>query len=212
MITKTSPLFDCRSHESPHNNDKRAALMVRLCGSRIPIKEIALVLNCSESLVRALLASQYQAVCPGCESIPVPLGIISLRGFESAPSGPKKAQAAALTLDVTAQYLAREIYGWLDSFEASNAEREQAIEQAVRSLDEARFERDGSYSFEVEWVAYEIRSIWSKPMLKEGERNFSTVIGRWLAAWVKFWVIDPNVWYRALALAYACFEGRKEAA
>lgn len=211
MIKHSSPLFIRDGHEAALN-DERARVIVDLCRSRFAIEDIALSLNCSETLVRALLASQYKVIVSETEAfVPSFHPITGSQPVGAAGGAEGMKKAATPMSENIVRILGGEIHGWLNSFEATDRDREEAIELAVGHLDDSRFDSKGNYSFQARWVIYDVLGVWRPPFLNPGEREFSLVVGRWLAVWVQFWVSDPDAWYRGLALAHARF-GEKELA
>lgn len=65
MITRNSALLDGWTSDAISNNDLRARALIRLCQSRYELKDIAAALNCSESLVRSLLAHPFCSLYAG---------------------------------------------------------------------------------------------------------------------------------------------------
>jgi len=49
-------------------------------------------------------------------------------------------------------------------------------------------------------------------MHSAGYRDYETLITRWLASWIRFWVAQPIIWYGALDLEFVHFGEDSKAA
>jgi hypothetical protein len=201
MITESTAQLIC-GQASRALNDQRAMVLVNLCQSRFSFDDITEALNCSDDLVRSLIARPFRALDADSatkDTVTAPIDFSILKRFprevaiELAPIGellgPKEG--------IRAEYLAGEIRQWLDTFEACDADRLQAVEEASIRLDESTHHQENTCFFQVDRVASEIRWAW-KPLLVNGDRPFRIIVGRWLAAWVYFWVADPYIWNCAI--------------
>jgi hypothetical protein len=120
--------------------------------------------------------------------------------------------ATARDLEDFARHLSTEIHRWLGTFEATDADRRQAVEQAGLRLDNSTFHFDGKYLYPTGDVVSEFIAVWNPLYLTADDRVFGRAAGRWLAAWIRFWITDPDIWNRALDLAYDHFGARALAA
>jgi hypothetical protein len=111
-----------------------------------------------------------------------------------------------------ASHLAIEVRAWLDTFEASDRDRQQTVEEAGFVLDGSPLRADGQCEFDIDRTYMEIVGIWRPFYLSPGDREFRKVVGPWLASWISFWITDPVVWDRALDLDYAHFGAMAQAA
>ena len=218
MITKTSALYHrvAKSHEL---NVNRAHVMISLCQYGMSIDDIAEVINSSESMARSVLVRPFRFIDPKDDNHPVrTIDTVHVPriplGAEPAAPVPSHAPEVANARDQEefARHLATEIRRWLSTFETTDADRQQAVVQARYSLSESESYFDGKYLFQTGWVAFEIRAIWKPLYLTSDDRDFGKAAGRWLAAWIRFWVPDPDIWNRALDLAYYHFGARALAA
>jgi len=208
MITRYSPLFDGRTHLGAIANELRARVLIELCELRMPVEDIALSLNCSETHARALLASQYRSVCPASETVEVNFSSISgPHSGENSKVAMSLREPEALNPKMQAVFLAREISQWLKGFEASDQDIQLAMENSLSLLDKGPFDPSGKFRFQVWSIRHEIWSLLQPPEMRAGDREVAVVIGRWLAVWIRFWVLDRAVWERALGIAHARFEG-----
>ena len=201
MVTESTAQLIC-GPASHALDDQRALVLINLCQSRFSFEDITEALNCDESVVRSLIAKPFRALSANSGTNAAVLAPINFATLDSIPA------AVAIELvpdgeligrekELRAQYLAGEIRQWLSTFEASDAERLRAMKEASIRLDESTHHQGNNYIFQVERVASDIRRAW-KPFLPHGDRPFHTIVGRWLAAWVHFWVADPHVWNCAL--------------
>ncbi len=110
-----------------------------------------------------------------------------------------------------AQQLAGEIQRWLCTFEASDQDRQCAIDQAGLLLDESPLTADGKFHFDRP-DHHGILHVWSPCFINPDVREFGKVVGSWLALWIHFWITDTIVWNRALDLEYAHFDTTAQAA
>jgi hypothetical protein len=218
MITKTSALYHLVTN-SYELNASRAQVLIKLFQCGMSINDVAEAINSSESLVRSVLVRPFRPFDPYDANNPIRT-IDTVHG----PSFPDSAGAAppvnshalkgatGREQEDFARYLAEEIRQWLGTFEATDAERQQAVEQAGFDLDKLAFQFDGKYLFETGWVAHEIGAVWKPTFLLPDDRAFRNAAGRSLAAWIRFWITDPDIWDRALDIAFEHFGARAQAA
>jgi hypothetical protein len=212
MITKASALFDCKTGDDERNN-QRSRVLVLLCEYRFSIEDIAMSLNCSESVVRSLLAGPYRSLYACQDDNPIrvvePVSLRMLPPMKPAVAlkpAPMSKEAIAGHLEKHGHELVREVCGWLYTLEASHADRQQAIEQAGLLLDESPLNEAGALDFQVNRVLLEVLGIRHSSRSANGSQNFGLLVGRWLACWIRFWISDPAIWNRALDRAFAHFE------
>jgi hypothetical protein len=201
MITETSAQLIC-GQASRALDDQRALVLVNLCQSRFLFDDITEALNCDDSLVRSLIAKPFRALSANSGTNAGIGTLIDFSILKSVPGHvPIELGADGSLLgrekEACAEYLAGEIRQWLNTFDASDADRHRAVEEASIRLDESTHHQGNNYIFQVEHVASDIRRAW-QPFLPYGDRPFHTIVGRWLAAWVHFWVADPAVWNCAI--------------
>jgi len=218
MITKTSALYRCVA-KSYELNTNRAQALIKLCQYGMSIDDIAEAINSSESLVRSVIVRPFRPFNP--DDVNNPIRTIDTVHGPSFPDSPGAAApvnshtlagATGREQEDFARHLAKEIQHWLGMFEATDAERQQAVEQAGFDLDKLAFQFGGKYLFQTGWVAHEIGAIWKPIVLFPDDRDFRKAAGRSLAAWIRFWITDPDIWNRALDLAYEHFGARVQAA
>lgn len=219
MITRTSAFIDRKTSEAARINDLRARVVVSLCESRLSIEDVAQAFNCSESIIRSLLVRPFRSLFSGeGPHLARPIEPIDLKaalrlnhavGFES---GPGSSEDAAGEQKEQAHLLAVEVLRWLYSFEMTDTDRRSVIERAGLLLDEAPINSAGKYDFDIIRTVLNAHGIWRpNPFLTE-DREFRSLISRWLASWIRFWVTDPVVWNPALDLAFASFKEKAQAA
>jgi hypothetical protein len=201
MITICSPLFNSTT-ASTELNDKRAQVLIVLCQSRLPFADIAEALNCRESLVRSLLDRPFRASAlndPPHTITPIDVAMASRTqrsAIQKQPLAPVP-EASNVREDL-ARHLATEIRRWLGTFNLSDAERRQAVEEAGKRLDQSTFYMESNYYFDVFRVSDQILSVWSPRLRSRGEQQFWMRVGQWLAGWIHFWVANPDIWNLAL--------------
>ncbi len=215
MITRNTAFLDGWTPSAAPNNDQRARALISLCASRYPIEDIAMALNCSESMVRSLLVLPYCTLYQqdhdnrnrvlepiNLRKLPVPERAVALN-----PRTPSKDETSRQD-EKQVQLLAIEIQRWRCTFEASDQDRQQAAEKAGFLLDESPLTEDGRLRLDSYRVSAEINGIWRGTPSTSVDKSFGQAVGPWLASWIRFWVSDPAIWNRALDLAYAHFGPR----
>ncbi len=213
MITRFSPIYRHQPN-SDALNDERARVLIGLCQSKMSFDDIAAVLNCNKYTVRSLLSWPYRSVDAKITSFPeeIELDALPLVKQTSSSADAGCDRTTIPNQEKVADDLAIEICQWIDSFKASDAERQQAIEYAGLDLEKNSTFRKGKYLFHPYQVTLEIIGIWSPFGMSSDDHDFRTSAGRWLASWIRFWIADPEIWDRALDLAYAHFGGEAQAA
>lgn len=207
MITRSSALLTATA--SDHElSEQRARVLIDLLRSKMSIDDIAMALNCSEFVVRTLLVAPYRSAYTGPGmTVHHPIDLMSFppsRSIASERPDPEPEEAARRQERLTDR-LYKETCIWLVSFEASDGGRQNAVEQAGFFLDKSAVYRAGKYLYAADRVSAEIRYAW-EPWIPD--RYFPIVAGRFLACWIRFWITDPEIWDRALDLAWEHF-GRK---
>ena len=216
MITKSSP-FISPAAGTAALDDHRAMVLVRLCRSRFSLADIAEALNFTQALVRSLVARPFRALV-GCTANDSAGGIDIESVVQSGQERVLVLNTPHLIGPITreketfARHLALEIHHWLKTFEVTDEERLQAVDQASIRLDESTHYMEDKYVFHVERVASEIIWAWKPLVFNVESHQFRNVAGRWLAAWIHFWAADPDVWNRALDIEYASYKQLAEAA
>lgn len=201
MITEITAQLIC-GPASRALDDQRAMVLINLCQSRFSFDDITEALNCNDDLVRSLIARPFRALdvdSAGNALVSAPSDFSILKSIQEVAAIELPADGSPLGREeaARAEYLAGEIRQWLNTFDASDADRQRAIEEASIRLDESTHHQGNTYIFQVDRVASAIRWAW-KPILPNGDRTFHIIVGRWLAAWVHFWVSDPYVWNCAI--------------
>ncbi len=218
MITKSSPFLDHKLCDGELNKLRFRAIL-RLIQVGFSVEDLAMALNCSESMVRWLLALPYRTLYLRDHSdrkrLLEPLNLKML----PEPERPVVLDPRVSSEDETrrqqekqAQLLAIEIQRWLCTFEASDQDRQQATEQAGFLLDESHLTEDGLLQFDSYRVFAEINAIWRGTPSTSVDKSFMAVVSPWLASWIRFWISDSAIWNRALDLAYTHFGARAQAA
>ena len=87
-----------------------------------------------------------------------------------------------------------------------------AIERAGLFLDHSPLNSAGQYVFDIDRVVLEAQNVWKPKTVRAIDRELSTVLGRGLACWIRFWISDPFIWNRALYREYKYFGERAEVA
>ena len=218
MITKASAFLDHKPCDEELNKLRLRALL-RLIHVDFSVENLAMALNCSESMVRWLLALPYRALYLRDDSnrkrmlepidlrmLPAPEHPVALN-----PRTPSKDESSNQE-EKQAQQLAIEIQRWLCTFEASDQDRQQATEQAGFLLDESPLTEDGRLQFDNYRAFAEINAIWRGTPSTSVDKSFMAVVSPWLASWIRFWISDSAIWNRALDLAYTHFGARAQAA
>ena len=192
---------------------------LRLIQFGFSVEDLAMALNCSESMVRSLLALPYRTLYlrddGNRKSVLEPIDVRMLpvpeRPVVLNPRTPPKDETS-LQQEKHAQLLAIEIQRWLCKFEASDHDRQQAAEKAGFLLDESPLTEDGRLRFDSYRVFAEINGIWRGAPSTSVDKSVGEAVSPWLASWIRFWVSDPAIWNRALDLAYAHFGATAQAA
>jgi hypothetical protein len=219
MITKASAFIGRKTSGAAGTDDVRARVVVSLCQSRLSVEDIAQAFNCSESMVRSLLVRPFRSQLSGEGPHPVrSIGPIDLKAMlqlnraVGLESGPGSSEDAACEQKEHARLLAIEVRRWLCTFEMTDPDRRYVIEQAGLLLDDSKLNSAGKYDFDIDRTVLDALGIWGPKAFLTGDREFRSLLGRWLASWIRFWITDPVVWNRALDLAFASFEENAQAA
>ena len=154
MITKASAFLDQKTGDGELNGLRLQALL-RLIQVGFSVEDLAMALNCSESMVRSLLALPYRTLYlrddGNRKSVLEPIDVRMLpvpeRPVVLNPRTPPKDETS-LQQEKHAQLLAIEIQRWLCKFEASDHDRQQAAEKAGFLLDESPLTEDGRLRFD----------------------------------------------------------------
>jgi hypothetical protein len=218
MITRASAFFDRTSREGILVDHRRGRTLVLLIQYRLSVEDLALALNCSESIVRSLLAHQYRSL-PALSGTDSPSSTEAIDArmaarVERTVIVPPSASEGEIPREVEtlARHLALEVRRWLCTFEVSDADRQQVIQEAGLLLDGSPLNVAGEFDFQVNRVFLEVLGIWSKSARSSRSPEFKTRLGQWLASWIRFWIADPAVWNRALDLEFAYFGENAQAA
>lgn len=220
MITRASALFDCNPGDRAQIDDLRAQVLVSLCQSKLSVEDIALALNCSEPVIRTLLARPYRHLIPSDEmnrlhpngpididlAAPVASSVVINSDDLDSAEGRHRLRAQQVHL------LATEVRLWLSTFEMTDKERQLVIKRAGFILDQAEFAWTGGYVFDSHNVFLELLGIWGPKRFLTGDRDFKTLVARWLASWIHFWIVSPAIWNRALDLEFIDFGPKAHAA
>jgi hypothetical protein len=202
MITASSPIYRFSSRASALA-EKRAQVLISLCRVRLPFEDIAMALNCSESLVRSMLDYPFRG--PVGDSIsPINLEMLPKSECGALLTGPLAPAAGARKVrEVLMRHLQAEIRSWLGTFNMSEEDRRSAIEEAGKRLDQSVFYMESNYRFDQYRVSQLIFNVWS-PFLRCSSREpFWPIAGRWLAGWVHFWIAYPTIWDPVIDLEFA---------
>jgi hypothetical protein len=216
MIARGSALLNYFAGDDKVNDD-RVRVLARLGHWKLSIEEIALTLNCSEPMVRSLLARPLRPRYAWKRNFkvntrrPIKRVILPCTRKSAISSRPASNEINDAVREELAQHLATEIHQWLDSLEGSDADRQRAIERAGILLDETPSYWDGEYEFSVKCVTLEIVGVCEPSDLNPNDQEFRLVVGRWLAAWIRFWIADPEIWNRALDLEFGRFGAKAQA-
>ena len=218
MVTKASAFLDHKLCDG--ELDKlRYRTILRLIQVGFSVEDLAMALNCSESMVRWLLALPYRTLYLRDHSdrkrVIEPMHFRMLPDPERSvvlnPRMPSKEETSRQK-EKQAQLLAIEIQSWLCTFEACDQDRRQAIEKAAFLLDESPLKEDGRLQFDSYRLSAEINAIWRTTPSTSVDKTFMEAVSPWLASWIRFWISDPAIWNRALDLAYAHFGASAQAA
>jgi hypothetical protein len=220
MITRVSTFLDRKTTDGQLIDDRRSRVLLLLCVRRFSIDDIAMALNCCDTTVRSMLARPFRSLyappkdhrhAPALE--PLNLKMMPRTEFAaSSNSAPESPKELARLQEKSARQLGMEVRGWLCTFEASDKDRQRAVEQACFRLDESPLTSDGQYPLEIDRALMELSGVWSPFRSRLEERDFAKAISPWLASWIRFWITDPVVWNQALDLEYAHFGTRTQAA
>jgi hypothetical protein len=219
MITKASAFLEHGTSDGQVDDDLRSRVVLLLCQHRYAIEELGMALNCAESMLRSLLARPYRSLYAPDRNNPAhimePINLRMLPQVERAVDAnpaPVPEEEIARQQEKSAHQLAIEVRSWLCTFEARDRDRQRAIEQAGFLLDESPLTDDGMFQFGVDRVLMEFLGVWGPYCMRPADREFAAAVSPWLASWIRFWVTDPTVWNRALALEYAHFGTKAQAA
>jgi len=219
MITRVSAFIDRNTSEAARTDDLRARVLVLLCQSRMSVEDLALALNCSESMVRSLLVRPFRSLFSGegaGAARPIePLNLRAMPELEPAvgrESGPGSADEAAREQERHARLLAAEVRRWLCTFEVSDADRQRIVEDAETVLIGSPLNEAGKFDFSVNSAFLEVIGIWGRRARTSRSPDFRTRLSQWLASWIRFWVTDTVVWGRVFDLAFDYFGEKVRAA
>jgi hypothetical protein len=178
-----------------------------------------MALNCSQSIVVDYLFAEtpwVRRVAAG--TLPRNNQLPDLRPIPRSASvllryrPPRTQRGIAGERERLARHLAQEIRSWIVSFELSDTQRQQVIERAGLLLDASLLSADGEYLFDKNRALSELLGIWRPKMLSTGDRAYEALIIRWLASWIRFWIVRPVIWQRALDLEFVHFGAQAQAA
>jgi|GEM_PF-5492200 hypothetical protein len=202
MITARSPIFRISSRTSAFA-EKRAQVLINLCQVRLPFEDIAMALNCSESLIRSMLDYPFRS--SASDSIaPINLEMLPKSECGALLTGPLAlAVAIRKVREDLMRHLQAEICSWLGTFNMSNEDRRSAIEEAGKRLDQSVFYMESNYRFDQYRVSQLISNVWSPSLRCSTREPFWPIAGRWLAGWVHFWIADPTIWDPVIDLEFA---------
>lgn len=131
MITRASALLNCNPCYRAQIDCVRAQVLLRLCQSRLSVEDLALALNCSESMIRTLLASLYRHLIPidGRGRLhpngPVDIDLaIELAGSVTLDSDPLSTGDRSRVVEQQAHLLGMEVRRWLCTFEMTDRDRQ----------------------------------------------------------------------------------------
>jgi hypothetical protein len=219
MIIRSSPLIDRSTREGMLCQADRSQVVSLLTQENFSTKDIAFALNCSRSLVGLLLIHPYRFLYAPEETVPVdawdPPGFresqrqMRLSVLDHLPAARRFTPFDQRNL---AQHLAIEVRQWLCAFELTDADRQHVIEQAGYLLDESPLTPSGKYAFNVNRTLLELRRIWRPRPTAAEPRDFKTLLSEWLASWIRFWNIHPEIWDRAVDRELAYFRTQAQAA
>jgi hypothetical protein len=182
------------------------------------VQEIALALNCSQSIVARYLSAEIpwvRRVAAGTQPndnqmpnlSPIPRSASVLLRYRP----PRTERGIAGERERLSRHLAEEIRSWIVAFELNDRQRQQVIERAGLLLDTSPLKANGEHLFDKNRALSEQLGIW-RPKTLDGDRDYQTLIARWLASWIRFWIAQPIVWKRALDLEFAHFGAQAQAA
>jgi hypothetical protein len=219
MITARSALLDRKTRRAIVHDPVRAQVVARLRDAGITERDIAFALNCSQSIVtryvvadvprgRRVAADTSQKINQPPDQRPIPRSASVLLRYRP----PQTQKGIAGERERLAQHRAQEILSWISSIELNDGQGLQVIERAGLLLNTSPLKANGEYLFDKNRALSDLLGIWSPKALSAGDRDFETLLSRWLASWIRFWIAQPIVCERALDIAFAHFEAQAQAA
>jgi hypothetical protein len=209
MIALNSVFLDHRSREKVFNDAERGKAVSELNTAGMSMTGIGTALNSTQGVLTRLLLSaapwhqeQERIFAPDPE----------LR-FLPDPAAPQTLRGIRGERDRVTVRLAQEISSWLRQFEIHDNARMVICLEAKSLLSSSGLDADGCYVFSADRAVAEVLAIWRPAHLDPWEADiFGTVnrLGAWLAAWLRFWVVDPKTWTKALNLSVAAFRTKKQ--
>ena len=218
MIAARSSLLDRKTRRAILHDPVRARVVTRLRDVGIAEQDIAFALNCSHNIVAQYLFSDVPWVRRGStgnsqkinqspDPRPIPRSASVLLRYRP----PQTKRGIAGERERLVQHLAQEIRNWIVSIELNYRQRQQVIERAGLLLNTSPLKANGEYLFDKNRSLSELLDIWM-PKTLSADRDYETLIARWLASWIQFWIAQPIIWERALDIAFAHFEAQAQAA
>lgn len=208
MITSTSAaLGETRLHILHDPNRGRAVAAFQHAG--LSLCEIADALNCSQPVLRNLLLTLAQDHSRILIVNPNPRqerhssrddhGVLASRSSRTWKDMAREQERLA-------DHLGAEVLRWLRASTLTDAERLGIIRAAESHLDQAPLDARGQYAFSAERTIAEVLSLWKPTGTVRLNESLTTLIGRWLASWLRFWITDPQVCGKTLDLVSAVLD------
>jgi hypothetical protein len=208
MPTTSSAVADLQSHWHTLHDLDRASAVFAIHRNGASLRELAKALNCSESLLRHLLAA-FQA--PPADRYLARQGVISTNELarRSKAAGIRSSRMHREAREFERAQAARQgcktICGWLADEQMSGSYGERIVDEARRLF--AKAEQDGMFPQDAAPPDTPTEQIIQRCRPAEAKNDSANFIARhawWLARWVFYALTDP--WARDLALELALSE------
>ena len=209
MITRISALLDRSTREHVLNDRRRGRAIARLDEEGFTIHDIALALNCSQTIVMMLLIKWGEwlegRLTPLHPLVPGPIDVHRMHRHHRGVLLYRRPRTEAGRMRENkelAQHLSREIMKWLFQLDdLSNQDRREVCGYTQSVLADSPLNSRGEAPFNCDRAVSELLRIWH-PKPEDREPNFNRVLARWLSSWIRFWTIQPTIWNMALDLVY----------
>jgi hypothetical protein len=217
MITSVSALLDRKTRRAVLADLNRGRAVARFREEGLPVPDIALALNCSRPIIDYFLLRQKPWFRKNEEKLRTKRQARDLRFIKRHDRGlilyrpPRTEEGIARERELLAGHLALEVRRWVCELEQSDANCQSVIERAGLLLDQSPLNMRGEYVFDADRAAEEVLRIWKPEACDAGDLEFTSLFGRCLAAWIRFWIAQPLIWNRALDLEFAYFGSKPNA-
>jgi hypothetical protein len=190
-----------------------------MCEAGLSTRDIAQALNCSQQVIELFLIQKRLGYFRR-EEFPVgnSVALWDTRGLSRNARGlvlyqpPRTPEAVSRHREILASHLSREVRNWVHAIELTDADGQVVINRARLLLNDSPLNRERTHTFDVDRTVAELRQIWLPQGSDNSLPDFNSLLGRWLASWIRFWVSQPLIWSRALDLELRHIESLRNVA